>query len=87
MTGCPSCQRDNDILCVTIRGTRVLALDANAHVRVFVTDPGLLAEAGATVQEALDRLQAVVNEAYKKASVYAHVRDTLALAGRKGASA
>lgn len=79
---CPECEKAGDMLCVTIRGTRVVAMDENANVRVLVSDPALVAEAREVVEEHLGRMAAVANEAVTRCGIYAHLRDTLALANR-----
>lgn len=87
---CPECRTTNDVLCVTLGKTRVLAMDAAGHVRLFTADPSAVEGARQMVQGQIERLEAVISEAIQKAHLYVHLRDTLALAVRptvKGAKA
>lgn len=87
MNPCPDCEKAGDAFCVNINGVRVASMDGQGHVTVHDADPKLVAAAQETVQEAVDRLGLAVAEGLQRIGLYSHLRDTLALAGRKGASA
>ncbi len=77
---CPACERDNDLLCITIGDTRVLAMDRQANVRILNSEPANLTEAASLVNDQLRRLGDITVEVGMKLAIYTHVRDVLAAA-------